>query len=219
MTNISLIRTFDLVEYQVAETYMKQRVNRIASKEASPAIWFLEHKHIYTYGPGYIPTPTQQPRELTSDDTRFHQTDRGGKITYHGPGQRIVYFMLDLKKLPNIQFNVTRFIHAIELTTIETLSEFGIPGTILENLPGVWVEVAKNEFHKIASIGLRFKKSISYYGIGINLATNMEFFNSITPCGLTGIKMTSAKILGQDIEIANFDYIFFRKFLRITGAP
>lgn len=206
-----------LTEYHSAETAMESRVAAIAAGTAPEAVWLLEHPPLYTAG------TSAQVRDLT-DPGRFpvFTSKRGGQYTYHGPGQRVVFVMLDVGRRGH---DVRRFVQDLEAWVIDTLATFGVEGHIREGRVGVWVErpdkprlaggaLAED---KIAAIGIRLRKWISFHGISINLAPDLEHFSGIVPCGITEHGVTSLRDLGVDADMAALDAALKTSFGRILG--
>lgn len=185
----------DLIEYPQAIELMTQRVEKIINHQASDLIWVLEHPPIYTAG-----ISARNSDLLNIEGIKIYQTNRGGKYTYHAPGMKIIYVMMDLKKLfyPN-KPDVASFVKFLENWIIDLLSEYQIIGKIRENRVGIWVE--KNPGNqasdqKISAIGIKLKKWVSYHGIAINVDCDLSGFNRIIPCGIKEYGITSMEQLG-----------------------
>ena len=203
----------NLVDYVFAEEFMVERVNHIISNEKSELIWMLEHNDIYTLGTSSNKLDILMPSKIPT-----HVTKRGGQITYHGPGQRIIYLLIDLR---DKERDVRRFVWLIEEWIIAVLKEIGIKGFRIKGLIGVWVEdkTKKNEdgsfHHKIASIGLRIRKWVTYHGLSLNLNPNLKHFENIVPCGVRDKGVTSIqKIIGK-ICSKEIDKLFQKKYVEI----
>lgn len=195
---------------------MEARAGRIITGEEPEAIWLLEHPPLYTAG------TSANAADLT-DPGRFpvHATKRGGQYTYHGPGQRVVYVMLDVGKRGH---DVRRFVQQLEEWVIATLAAFNITGLIREGRVGVWVArpdkpltaTGQTAEDKIAAIGIRLRKWVSFHGISINVDPDLEHFSGIVPCGITEHGVTSLIDLGlpvtmEDVDVAlrqSFDSVF-----------
>ncbi|MFD1194127.1 lipoyl(octanoyl) transferase LipB [Seohaeicola saemankumensis] len=214
---VDWITTPGLTDYRAAETLMEQRAAGIAAGTAPEAIWLLEHAPLYTAG-------TSARIEDLTDPDRFpvYSSKRGGQYTYHGPGQRVVYVMLDVGKRGH---DVRRFVQQLEAWVIETLAGFGVAGHIREGRVGVWVErpdkprtpsgaVAED---KIAAIGIRLRKWISFHGISINLNPDLDHFSGIVPCGITQHGVTSLHDLGHAVTMAELDAALARSFRTVFG--
>lgn len=198
----------DLVDYAAAVAAMEARAAGIAAGTAAELIWLLEHPPIYTAG-------TSARTEDLLEPARFpvYQTGRGGQFTYHGPGQRVVYVMLDLKRQG---CDVRAFVVALENWIIASLSALGVEGVVRDARIGVWVprpELADGREDKIAAIGIRVRKWVSYHGFSINVAPALDHFDGIVPCGIGGgvsgggseYGVTSLDDLGQPASIAAVD--------------
>ncbi len=208
------------VDYQKALDVMEQRVADIANGTASELVWLLEHPSLYTAG------TTADSADLVQPD-RFpvFKTGRGGQYTYHGPGQRVAYVMLNLKRR---QPDVRAFVSTLERWTIETLESFGVTGERREDRVGVWVrrptrlarpsapagEIAED---KIAAIGIRLKKWVSLHGISINVDPELEHFSGIVPCGVQNHGVTSLVDLGLPVTINNLDIELRKSFENLFG--
>jgi lipoyl(octanoyl) transferase len=186
-----------LVEYETAVRWMERRVAAIIAGRAPEAIWLLEHPPIYTCG-------TSARDEELLDGLRFpvHQTGRGGRITYHGPGQRVGYVMLDLRRRGT---DVHVFVGCLERWLIATLTSVGVTAKRCEGKIGVWVDRGARQDAKIAAIGIRVRRWISFHGFALNVAPDLSHFGGIIPCGLAGSAVTSLKDLGVDVEMRAID--------------
>ncbi len=193
------------VEYPAAVAEMEARAARIAEGGADEAIWLLEHPALYTAG-------TSAREEDLLDPGRFpvHRTGRGGQYTYHGPGQRVVYVMLDLSRREK---DVRAFVARLESWVIATLGEFNVNGEIREGRVGVWVarpdklplpDGSPRE-DKIAAIGIRLRKWVSFHGISINVEPDLAHFDGIVPCGIAGHGVTSLVDLGLPVTMGDLD--------------
>lgn len=192
------------VGYAKAVDDMEARVSAISSESAHEMIWFLEHDALYTAG-------TSAKEEDLVDPDRFpvFKAGRGGQYTYHGPGQRVVYLMLDLKKRGR---DVRAFVCALEDWIIETLAEFGIKGGRRDGRIGVWVTKPDGSDAKIAALGVRIRRWVSFHGISINLDPDLSHFSGIVPCGITEHGVTSIKDLGSEAKMADLDAALKRNF-------
>jgi lipoyl(octanoyl) transferase len=214
---VEWITTPGFTDYREAEEMMEQRAAAIAAGTAPESIWLLEHSPLYTAG-------TSARIEDLTDPDRFpvYPSKRGGQYTYHGPGQRVIYVMLDVGRRGH---DVRRFVQQLEAWVIETLAAFGVEGHIREGRVGVWVErpdkprgpddaLAED---KIAAIGIRLRKWISFHGISINLDPELEHFSGIVPCGITRHGVTSLRDLGHDVSMAELDAALQKSFRTIFG--
>ena len=187
------------VPYPDALTAMQDRVASIRNGTANEAIWLLEHPALYTAG------TSARPADLT-DPARFpvYEARRGGQYTYHGPGQRVVYTMLDVGARGR---DVRAFVQTLETWVIAALAEFGLTGHIREGRVGVWIERPDKpplpegtpREDKIAAIGIRLSKWVSFHGLSINVEPNLSHFDGIVPCGITGHGITSLVDLGLPV--------------------
>ncbi len=208
MGSLEVKQTDKFINYELALSDMQNRVDQIITKSKNEMIWFLNHNHIYTQG-----TSSSDQEILKKNNIPIFKTNRGGKTTYHGPGQRIVYFMIDLNKRNK---DLRRFISLIENSLINILYKYHIESTTFKNRVGIWV--IKNQGKtldkekKIGAIGLRIKKWITYHGLSFNIKTNLEYYDYINSCGLLEYKNTSLENLGIDISVRDFDKEYLAEF-------
>lgn len=201
-----------LTDFNDAIRHMESRVAEIRSGDSPEQIWLLEHSPLYTAG------TSAQDTDLV-DPNRFpvHQTGRGGQYTYHGPGQRVAYVMLDLTKRGS---DVRAFVGALEEWIISTLDEFDISGERRHDRVGVWVsrpEKGVGIEDKIAALGIRVRRGVTYHGISINCDPELEHFDGIVPCGIRGHGVTSFEDLGSKATMADLDIVLRAKFEEIFG--
>lgn len=204
-----------LVPYEDAVSFMETRAAQIAAGEADEMIWLLEHPPLYTAG-------TSAKIEDLTDPDRFpvYPSQRGGQYTYHGPGQRVIYVMLDLNKRGK---DVRAFVKKLETWVIATLAEFNVQGEIREGRVGVWVErddkpltiSGQKAEDKIAAIGIRLRKWISFHGISINVEPDLDHFGGIVPCGITDHGVTSLVDLGLPVTMDDLDVALTTTFARL----
>ena len=211
--------TDGLVPYEEALAFMEARVAGIAAGTASECIWLLEHPPLYTAG-----TSAKREDLVAPDRFPVYEARRGGQYTYHGPGQRVVYVMLDVAKRGR---DVRCFVRDLERWVINTLAEFNVTGEIREGRVGVWVERedkpltatgAKTE-DKIAAIGIRLRKWVSFHGISINVEPDLEHFSGIVPCGITEHGVTSLVDLGLPVTMDDLDVALKATFETAMTAP
>ncbi|EYD71095.1 Octanoate-[acyl-carrier-protein]-protein-N-octan oyltransferase [Limimaricola hongkongensis DSM 17492] len=201
-----------LTPYEDAVAAMEARARAIATGDAEEAIWLVEHPPLYTAG------TSAKPADLTDPD-RFpvFETRRGGQYTYHGPGQRVVYVMLDVGRRGR---DVRAFVKALEGWIIDTLAEFNVTGELREGRVGVWVQrpdrpltasgaVAED---KIAALGIRLHKWVSFHGLAINVEPELAHFGGIVPCGIAEHGVTSLVDLGLPVTMADLDTALERCF-------
>ena len=169
--NIEIKKSIKPVKYAVAIKILEERLLDISNNKKGDFIWLLEHDEIYTAGSNY------KEDEILNKNIKLIKTNRGGKITYHGPGQLICYFAIDLKQR---QKNIRKFITLIEKTIIESLSEFNIKSFGDPKNIGIWVD-RKNDVKKIAAIGIRVRKWIAYHGFAINIKNELSKYQNIIP--------------------------------------
>ena len=178
-------RNLGLIDYDIALNLMK---SHISEKNFKNEIWFLEHNPVYTLG-----TAADKKNILKANNIPIFQSDRGGEVTYHGPGQLVIYFLVNVKA-NNI--GPKNFVRWLQKITSELLKNYSIESSFIEGAPGVYVEEKK-----IASIGLRFSKGKSYHGVSINVDMDLEPFNNINPCGYENLLMTQMSELSNQINI------------------
>ncbi|MDX2082569.1 MAG: lipoyl(octanoyl) transferase LipB, partial [Rickettsiales bacterium] len=218
LSNIEWRVSKEPVHFEDALSFMQNRVEEIIAGTKPQLIWLLEHHPVYTAG-----ISAKDSDLLVKTDIPIFQTNRGGKYTYHAPGMKIIYVMLDLKKFFAPQKpDVARFVEFLENWIISILADFGIKGEIKKGRVGIWVvdKNAKEEKSekKIAAIGIKLKKWVSYHGIAINVSPDLSGFDNIIPCGIKEFGITSiAEVLGQVIDQKNFDKIVQEKFGLIYG--
>lgn len=198
-----------LIDFSLAERIMKRQVEGIYNRKCNQKVWFLEHDHVFTGG-----VNAKDEDILVSDLAPIVKTNRGGKFTYHGPGQRVIYVMLDLNYIYNNKPDVKLFINQLQNWVILTLQDFNIFAFTINDQIGVWVNFNGN-ICKIASIGVRIKRWISYHGIAININPDLNFFKAIIPCGLSKVKICSTLSLGNKIKLEEFDSKMLTNFYKI----
>jgi len=206
--NIEWRESAELVHFEEALNFMQNRVEEIIGETTPQLVWTLEHHPVYTAG-----ISAKEADLLAESDIPVFKTNRGGKYTYHCPGMKIIYVMLDLKKFfaPE-KPDVALFVEFLENWVINILAEFGIKGEIRKGRVGIWVETPEGE-KKIAALGIKLKKWVSYHGIAINIAPDMSGFKNIVPCGIAEFGVTSMKELGIDAG-KNFDEVIKEKFFQ-----
>ena len=202
------------VAYPDAVTFMEQRVADIVADKASECLWFLEHPPLYTAGTSANPEDL-----LQSDRFPVYQSKRGGEYTYHGPGQRVVYLMLDLCKRGR---DVRCFVQQAENWIIQTLEDFNIQAHITPGRVGVWVprpDKGAAREDKIAAIGLRIRRWVSFHGISINVEPELEHFAGIVPCGISDQSVTSMVDLGYPVSMEELDTALIDNFQACFSPP
>ena len=214
---VEWLTSHGLVPYETALAEMEARVARIAGGDADEAVWLLEHPPLYTAGTSAKPADL-----LTPDRFPVYETRRGGQYTYHGPGQRVAYVMLDLNAHGR---DVRRFVHQIEDWVIATLAEFNVKGERRAGRVGVWVTRPEKppmpdgspREDKIAAVGLRIRKWVSFHGISINVEPDLGHFDGIVPCGIAEHGVTSLVDLGLPVTLDDVDDALKRTFPPIFG--
>ena len=187
----------DLVPYPEASAFMENRAKAIAVGEAVERIWLLEHPPLYSAGTSASATDLVDP-----DRFEVYKSGRGGQYTYHGPGQRVAYVMLDLRKRGR---DVSDFVRTLEQWIINTLADFDVIAERRCGRVGVWVVRPDGREEKIAAIGVRLKKWVSFHGISINLSPDLAHFDGIVPCGISDHGVTSLKALGKAVTMSDLD--------------
>ena len=201
-----------LTPYEDALAFMEARVAEISAGTAPECIWLLEHPPLYTAG-----TSAKVEDLVAPDRFPVYEARRGGQYTYHGPGQRVVYVMLDVGKRGR---DVRRFVQELETWVIATLAEFNVTGEIREGRVGVWVQrddkpltaTGAAQEDKVAAIGIRLRKWVSFHGISINVEPELEHFSGIVPCGITEHGVTSLVDLGLPVTMDDLDSALKRCF-------
>ena len=188
---IEIKKSIKSIEYKDAIDFLEKRLVQINQKKASELIWILEHPSIYTAGTGY------NKNDILDKSINVIKTNRGGKITYHGPGQTICYFVIDLNKRKK---DIRKFTTTIENIIIQTLKEYKISSFNDRDNIGIWIN-HENKIKKIAAIGIRVSKWIAYHGFAINVNNNLENYNKIIPCGIKNKEVSNLK----SIKDQNYD--------------
>lgn len=195
-----------LTSYPLAVQMMEERVDRILQGQALEQILLIEHPALYTGG------TSAKPQELLSENGfPIYHIGRGGKYTYHGPGQRVVYVMLDLRQRMK---DVRLFVRALEEWIIQSLGILGVHCERREGRIGLWVEHHGSE-KKVAAIGIRLKQWISFHGIAINVAPDLTHYQGIVPCGIHDYGVTSLRTLGSEASLKDLDQALYTAFGQI----
>ena len=189
--------TDGLTAYEDALAEMEERVAAIRAGTAAERIWLVEHPPLYTAG-----TSASEDELLAPGRFPVHRVGRGGRYTYHGPGQRVVYVMLDLRRLGG---DVRAFVTALEDWVIAALARFQVRGERRAGRVGVWVDRGGGEEAKIAAVGIRVRQWVSFHGIAINVEPDLSHFAGIVPCGISGHGVTSLVDLGLPVTMADLD--------------
>ena len=189
--NIEIKKSKKPVKYEYAINFMEERLINIHEGNSRELIWILEHENIFTAGTSYKKT------EILDESIKILETNRGGKITYHGPGQLICYFVIDLKKRKK---DIRKFISTIEKTIIDTLKFYKIKTFADKKNIGIWFQ-DEFEIKKVAAIGVRVSKWIAYHGFSLNIQNDLKGYDSIIPCGIKDRGVTNLKkIINQDYK-------------------
>ncbi len=189
--NIEIKKSKKPIKYEDAIAFMERRLSEINEKKSNNLIWILEHEELYTAGTSY------NENEILDKSIKIIKTNRGGKITYHGPGQLICYFVIDLKKDKK---DIRKFISIIEKTIIDTLQTYNIETFADKENIGIWYN-NENQIKKVAAIGVRISKWIAYHGFSINIDNNLNKYDAIIPCGIKDKGVTNLKkIKDQDYK-------------------
>jgi len=189
--NIEIKKSIKPVNYEDAITFLEDRLSLVFHNKDRELIWTLQHNEIYTGGSSY------KENEILNKSIKLIKTNRGGKITYHGPGQLICYFVIDLR---NKKKDIRNFVCIIEKTIIQTLEEFNIKSFADRNNVGVWTK-NNNKIEKVAAIGIRVSKWIAYHGFSININIDLNKYKNIIPCGIKDKGVTNLKsIIAQNYE-------------------
>ena len=201
--------TSGLLNYEKALAAMEARVAGIHEGYQNELLWFVEHPPLYTAG-------TNSNKNDLLNQTRFpvHKVGRGGQYTYHGPGQRVVYTMLNLKIRGA---DIHQFVTNLESVVIETLAEFNVIGERRKGRVGIWVKDNKTE-KKIAAIGIRVRHWIAFHGLAVNVNPNLEHFSGIVPCGISGYGVTSLEEHKVECTMSEVDNVLKKHFLKIFNV-
>jgi len=207
--NIEINYSSELINYEDSINLMEKRVNEIYLNKKRELIWLLSHDHIYTMG------ASSTEKEIRGKlNAPLFKTNRGGKITYHGPGQRIIYFLISLNDRKR---DIRKFVDLIENSAIKVLKEFDIEAKTFPGRVGIWIIKNKKDYlkkeQKIGAIGLRIKKWVTYHGLSFNINPDLKYYEKIDACGLRDYSATSMQSLGINISNDEFDKIYLKYFL------
>ena len=197
------------IDYPDSIEFMEKKVEDIHKDNCKEFLWFLEHDNIYTAG-----TSAKQKDLINSNKFKVYKSSRGGQYTYHGPGQRVVYLMLNLRKKG---YDIRKFISLIEEWIIKSLKDIDVNAVNDKNHVGIWIK-DKKSLKKISSIGLRVRKGITFHGISINLNPNLENFKGINPCGNDPKDVTSLEEIGLKNKIKKFDQVLIKNFSTVFNV-
>ena len=204
---IKIKKSIKPIKYENAISLLEERLNEIVEKKGDELIWILEHKDVYTAGVSY------KNNELLDKSIKLVKTNRGGKITHHGPGQLVFYFVIDLNKREK---NIRKLITSVENTIIDTLKEFKINVFADRKNIGIWYKRKFNnriKFEKVAAIGIKVKKWIAYHGFSINISNNLDAYKKIIPCGIKDKEVTNLISIKKQ-KYNNLPDILIKKFLK-----
>ena len=199
------------VEYAAAVEEMEGRVAAIRAGAAAELVWLLEHPPLYTAGTSARDEELLDPRRLP-----VHRTGRGGRYTYHGPGQRIAYVMLDLRRRGQ---DVRCYVHQLEEWIIRTLARFEVRGERRDGRVGIWVVRPSGNEEKIAAIGVRVRQWVTYHGLALNVDPELEHYRGIVPCGIAEHGVTSLAELGIAASMEEVDTALRRAFAEVFEVP
>ena len=200
--NIEVINSIKSVDYTKSMKILEKRVHDVFSGKKDELLWILEHNSVYTAG------TSSKNIDLLDKNLKVIKTNRGGKHTYHGPGQKVVYFVLNLNKREK---DIRKLVNKIENCIMDVLKEYNIESYPDRNNVGIWVD-DKNNSKKIAAIGIRVKKWVAYHGFALNISNDLSKYNGIIPCGIKDRGITNFKKLGVNNH-KNLEKIIINKFL------
>lgn len=200
--NIEVKNSVKAVEYSESMKILEKRVIDVLSGKKKELLWILEHKNVYTAG------ASSNQFDLVDKKINVIKTNRGGKHTYHGPGQKVVYFVINLNKRGK---NIRKLLNNIEQCIIDVLKDFGLESQADRKNIGIWIK-KNNELYKIAAIGIKVKKWVAYHGFAINVSNDLTKFKAIVPCGIKNGKIISLSTLGIK-NYKNINKIIISKFL------
>lgn len=198
------------VAYEDAVSEMEVRVAQIRAASATELVWLLEHPPLYTAG-----ASAKEGDLLDSEVFPVHRTGRGGQYTYHGPGQRVAYTMLDLQRRGA---DLHRFVRNLEQWLIDSLGEFGVTGERRAGRVGVWVSLGGEKEAKIAALGIRVRRWVTFHGVSLNVAPDLSHYDGIVACGVPEHGVTSLEALGVQVDMSEVDAVLKEKFNALFGA-
>lgn len=199
-----------LIDYPDAVAFMEARVADIRAGKAGDLAWLVEHPPLYTAG------TSAKAADLLDPRFPVFETGRGGEYTYHGPGQRVAYLMVDLKKRQAVP-DIKKYIHDLEEVVIRTLAHFGVTGERREGRVGIWVVTPLGE-KKIAAIGVRIRHWVTYHGLAINVNPDLSHFGGIVPCGISDFGVTSLYDLIKESDINKLDCFLKQEIEFVFGS-
>lgn len=205
---INLVGSAETVEYSTSLKMMEEKLEQIILHKSPETVYLVEYQDVYTAGTNYKPEEL-----LDSSNIPVIYTGRGGKYTYHGPGQAVIYPLIDLRKNYRLK-DIKIYIRNLESVVINCLKIFGIDAYVIEGKVGIWTNY-NNMPAKIGAIGVRIKKWVTYHGMAINITTNLQRYKGIIACGISDLPVTSLHKLGVEISIETFNDIFQNEFEKI----
>lgn len=209
-TGLEWRRSHGLVAYERAIEVMEARVRALGDGQGSELVWLLQHPPLLTAGTSADPADLLDPGRLP-----VHRTGRGGKFTYHGPGQRVAYAVLDLRQRRQ---DLRWYVHTLEAWVIRTLADLGVRGERRDGRIGIWVVMPDGSERKIGAIGVRVRRWIAYHGVALNVAPELGHFQAIVPCGIAEFGVTSLAALGVKASLEEVDRALARQFEPLLGA-
>ena len=202
----------EITPYELGLRIMEERLKGVIDTSLDEAIYLLEHDHVYTAGRGYSESELIKPGKIP-----VIYTGRGGKFTYHGPGQRIIYPIIDLRK-SNRKRDLKLYIRSIEDWIIATLQRLEVNAYRLDGMVGIWTDERSSAEHaKIAAIGIRVSKWVGYHGIAVNISNDLTMYDGIIACGISKFPVTSLHELGYNISFKEFDEALKIEFEKVFG--
>ncbi|HIA22064.1 MAG TPA: lipoyl(octanoyl) transferase LipB [Alphaproteobacteria bacterium] len=202
--------TDSLVPYKSSVEAMEQRVAAIRTGVARELVWLLEHPEIYTRG-----TSANEDELLRKPRFPVFETGRGGRYTYHGPGQRVIYVMLDLRRRGS---DIRAYVRDLEQWLIDSLADFGLNAERRLGRVGIWIPRDDGCEAKIGAIGVRVRRWISFHGVSLNVEPNLDHYSDIVPCGVLDHGVTSIADLGLKIKMSDVDFVLRQNFEKNFGA-
>ena len=202
--------TDSLVPYKSSVEAMEQRVAAIRTGVARELVWLLEHPEIYTRG-----TSANEDELLRNPQFPVFETGRGGRYTYHGPGQRVIYVMLDLRRRGS---DIRAYVRDLEQWLIDSLADFGLNAERRLGRVGIWIPRDDGCEAKIGAIGVRVRRWVSFHGVSLNVEPNLDHYSDIVPCGVLDHGVTSIADLGLKIKMSDVDFVLRQNFEKNFGA-
>jgi lipoyl(octanoyl) transferase len=210
LETVEWVRADGPVDYPSAVQAMEERVAAIRAGTAPERVWLVEHPPLYTGG-----TSAKSEDLLAANRFPVFETGRGGQYTYHGPGQRVAYVMMDLKRRDG---DIRRYVRDLEQWLIDTVADFGVTAERREGRVGVWVARSEGREDKIGALGVRMRRGVTYHGVALNVNPELEHFSGIVPCGVREHGVTSLADLGVPVTMDEVDAALKRNFERIFGV-